>query len=179
MSGKSVLFINNHTPFLGYRISIISIQYPTIRFDLIDKLKKSIYRFVDYRWHPFNGNVWIKCLWAKCYKIIKHKQSGTGYWPIIAITIWLRHVWGKLQFGLTRVNLYAADGYLGHTLIMQKSWKMIENLANRYSSVSTQKELFNEYQHDRVSVVFKIFCVCLLWTKVASALEGLGAKHTI
>ena len=30
MSGKSVFFINNHTPLLGYRISIISIRCPTI-----------------------------------------------------------------------------------------------------------------------------------------------------
>ena len=33
MSGKSVFFINNHMPLLGYRISIISIRYPTIPFD--------------------------------------------------------------------------------------------------------------------------------------------------
>ena len=44
MSGKSVFFIHNHTPLLGYRILIISIRYPTIRFDLIDKVKMSIYR---------------------------------------------------------------------------------------------------------------------------------------
>ena len=47
MSGKSVFSINNHMPLLGYRnnrILIISIQYPTIRFDLIDKVKMSIYR---------------------------------------------------------------------------------------------------------------------------------------
>ena len=41
---KSVFLINNHTPLLGYRISIISIRYPTIQFDLIDKVKMSIYR---------------------------------------------------------------------------------------------------------------------------------------
>ena len=29
---------------MGYRISIISIRYPTIRFDLIDKVKMSICR---------------------------------------------------------------------------------------------------------------------------------------
>ena len=34
-------------------------------------------------------------------------------------------------------------------------------------------ELCNEYQHDRVKMVFKSLCVILLWMKVASALEGL------
>ena len=53
MSGKSVFFINNQTQLLGYRISIISIRYPTIRFVLIVKVKISIYRFFDYRWHPY------------------------------------------------------------------------------------------------------------------------------
>ena len=43
MSGKSVFFINNHTILLGYRISIISIQYPTIQFNLIDKVKMSTF----------------------------------------------------------------------------------------------------------------------------------------
>ena len=31
-----------------------------------------------------------------------------------------------------------------------KSWKMTETLAYWYSSWSTQRELSNEYQHDRV-----------------------------
>ena len=58
MSAKSAFCINNHTPLLGYRISIIPIRYPTIRFDLIDKLKMSIYRFVDYRWYPYQQASW-------------------------------------------------------------------------------------------------------------------------
>ena len=41
-----------------------------------------------------------------------------------------------------------------------------------YSSKSTQWELSNEYQHDRVSMIFKNICVLVLWTKVSSALEG-------
>ena len=45
---------------------------------------------------------------------------------------------------------------------------MTETLANGYSSDSTPKELSNEYQHDRVDMVFKN-----LWTKVTLALEGL------
>ena len=50
---------------------------------------------------------------------------------------------------------------------------MTETLANGYSYESTQRELSNEYQHDRVMMVFKNICVFALWTKVASALEGL------
>ena len=51
---------------------------------------------------------------------------------------------------------------------------MTETLANGYSSESTQRELSNEYQHDRVWMVYKNLCICVLWTKVASVLEGLG-----
>ena len=50
---------------------------------------------------------------------------------------------------------------------------MTETLANGYSYESTQRELSNEYQHDRVWIVFKNLCICVLWTKVALALEGL------
>ena len=42
--GKVYFFFNNHMSLLGYRISIISIRYPTIRFDLIEKVKMLIYR---------------------------------------------------------------------------------------------------------------------------------------
>ena len=46
-------------------------------------------------------------------------------------------------------------------------------MAYRYSSESTQWELSNEYQHNRVWLFFKNLCVLVHWTKVASALEGL------
>ena len=39
--------------------------------------------------------------------------------------------------------------------MMQNNWKMTEALAHGYSFDSTQRELSNEYQHDRVSMVFK------------------------
>ena len=43
-----------------------------------------------------------------------------------------------------------------------KTWKMTETLAHAYSPESTQQELANEYQHDRVQMVFKIFAsLCL------------------
>ena len=48
-----------------------------------------------------------------------------------------------------------------------------ETLARWYSPERTQQELSNEYQHDMVKMIFKNLCVIVLWTKVASALEGL------
>ena len=50
---------------------------------------------------------------------------------------------------------------------------MTETLANGYSYEVTQREPSNEYQHDRVKMVFKNLCVLVLLEKVASALEGL------
>ena len=51
---------------------------------------------------------------------------------------------------------------------------MTKTLAHGYSSEGTKRELSNEYQHDRVKMVFKNLCVLVLWTKVVSALEGLS-----
>ena len=42
---------------------------------------------------------------------------------------------------------------------MQKPWKMIETLAYGYLSKSTQWELSNEYQHDRVFQISFIYPV--------------------
>ena len=50
---------------------------------------------------------------------------------------------------------------------MQKI-RMTETLANGYSNENAQRELSNEYQHDRVQMVI------VLGMKVASALEGLN-----
>ena len=47
-------------------------------------------------------------------------------------------------------------------------------MANGYSSESTQRELSNEYQHDRVWMVFENICIFVLWVKVALAWEGLS-----
>ena len=54
---------------------------------------------------------------------------------------------------------------------------MTETLANGYSYESAQRELSNEYQHDRVQMVIKNLCVIVLGMKVASALEGLRLNH--
>ena len=50
---------------------------------------------------------------------------------------------------------------------------MTETLAHGYSFESTQRELSNEYLHDRVQMVFKNLFILVRWTKLASALEGL------
>ena len=53
---------------------------------------------------------------------------------------------------------------------------MTKILAHGYSSESTQRELSNEYQHDRVQMVFKNLCVPVLWMEEALALDGLKAS---
>ena len=50
---------------------------------------------------------------------------------------------------------------------------MTDMLEHGYSSESTPRELSNEYQNDRVLMVFKNRCVLVPWTKVASAFGGL------
>ena len=47
-------------------------------------------------------------------------------------------------------NPYASGGLFGHYKMMQKNWKWLKTLAFEYSSQSTQQELSNEYQQDRV-----------------------------
>ena len=93
-------FTCNHTPLLGYRISIISIRYPTILFDLIDKVKMLIYWFVYWllmtslnvgvhisRFHLYfpvcfswsHGEVhW---LWERCGYAGQPGADGRGAWP--------------------------------------------------------------------------------------------------
>ena len=77
------------------------------------------------------------------------------------------------HFNPLMLNPYAACGNFFQYKMMQKTSKMTETIAHRYSSESTQQELSNEYQHDRVKMFFKNLCIIVLWTKVASALAGL------
>ena len=51
---------------------------------------------------------------------------------------------------------------------------MVETLANGYSFESTQRELSNEYQYDRVSMINTNLNLLVLWMKEASAVEGLN-----
>ena len=46
--------------------------------------------------------------------------------------------------------------------MMQKTLKITGTMANGYLSESTQWTLSNEYQHDRVKMVFKNLCVFVL-----------------
>ena len=52
---------------------------------------------------------------------------------------------------------------------------MTETVANGYSYDSSQRELSNEYQDDRVKKIFMIFCFFVHRTKVNSASEGLSS----
>ena len=58
---------------------------------------------------------------------------------------------------------------------------MTETLIHGYSSDSTEEELPNEYQHDRIlkMKVFKRLWAIVLWIKVALALEGLMMQETV
>ena len=54
------------------------------------------------------------------------------------------------------LNPYAAGDYnLANTKWCKKPEKMTVTLTNGYSSESPQRELLNEYQHDRVTMVFE------------------------
>ena len=49
---------------------------------------------------------------------------------------------------------------------------MTEIIANGYSSDSTQQELSNEYQQDRVKMIFIIFCFLYIGRKLTQQLKG-------
>ena len=51
--------------------------------------------------------------------------------------------------------------------------KMAKILALGFSLERTHRELSNEHQHNSVWMVFKNLRILVLWTKVASASEGL------
>ena len=76
--------------------------------------------------------------------------------------------------GMNGLTLMLLLANLANTKIKQKSWKMTETLVYGYSSKSTQRELSNEHQHDRVQMIIKNLCILGLWVKVALALEGLS-----
>ena len=50
------------------------------------------------------------------------------------------------------VNLLLLVANFANKKKMQKSWEMTETLASGYSYESTQQEISNEYQHDRVKM---------------------------
>ena len=56
---------------------------------------------------------------------------------------------------------------------------MTETLEHGYSYESTQRELSNEYQRNRVKMFFKNLCIHMLWMEVAFALEGLNLLYHV
>ena len=79
------------------------------------------------------------------------------------------------------INPCAAGGLFHQCKVMQKTWEMTETLTNGYSSERTQRELSNEYQHDRVSMFFKNLCVLVLFDEcslsIGSVNLSLGSCH--
>ena len=59
----------------------------------------------------------------------------------------------------------------------KKTEQIMATLGYGYLSEGTL--LFNEYQHDRVLMVFKILCILIFGVKVALALEGLRASLVV
>ena len=56
---------------------------------------------------------------------------------------------------------------------------MTQTLASGYSYESAQRELSNEYQHDRVQMVFKIIYVLAHLMELVSALKGLTLTQNV
>ena len=62
----------------------------------------------------------------------------------------------KIQVNMViGINPYTAGGKIGQHKMVRKTLLMTETLTNGYSFERTQRELSNEHQHDRVSMVFK------------------------
>ena len=59
-------------------------------------------------------------------------------------------MWQNTEGKDVSVKPCATQGQFGQYKMMQNPWKMTETLAHGYSSESTQQELSNEYQYDRV-----------------------------
>ena len=74
---------------------------------------------------------------------------------------------------LYRFNSYAACCKFGQYKILPKHEKLTETLAHGYSSEIIQRELSNEYQRDRVKMIFLFDCSFVYWMKVTSASEAL------
>ena len=55
---------------------------------------------------------------------------------------------------------------------------MTQTLVNGYTFESTRRELSNEYQYDRVKMIFKNLCIRVLLTVLTSALEEFNSGGT-
>ena len=90
-------------------------------------------------------------------------ETSVTMWQVLSESIILLFIILELIPMLLVANLTSTKKHL----------KMTETLAHGYSSESTQRELSNECQHDRVNMVFNTLCALVLWRKVASALQGV------
>ena len=91
-----------------------------------------------------------------CSLLVPRSTVPYGNWSVATnpCSIHLRWWWmSDIPCLLLPLMLLVAN--LTPQKMMQKIWKMIETLANGYSSERSQRELSNEYQHDRVLMVFK------------------------
>ena len=139
-------------------------------------------------WYPLDSSHWVLSDEYPCARVsVFFRVFASFCFGQISKYTMNTNIWQGLdgfQKSLRRCALNkVASALEGLTLIVlvanlanTKRCKNLENDWNPgiwYSSESTQRELSNEYQHDRVKMVFKNLCVIALWTKVASALEGL------
>ena len=92
-------------------------------------------------------------------KLFNNRPNNHIKWTMCLNHMLTPHYWWTWPYSpigifLACLNLYDAGGQFGQYKIRARKLRMIETLANGYSSESTQQKLSNEYQHDRVMMVF-------------------------
>ena len=104
--------------------------------------------------------------------------SGWDWWHVTSDTLHRRHRgWNSLSLTHS-LTMYLTPMLL---VVNSASTKRCKNIKKNDWNPGiwvlmwqyTQRELSNEKQHDRDSMLFKILCILVLWTKIASTLEGL------
>ena len=112
--------------------------------------------------HPIPMLVYIQQLFAKIELCIKGRCLPTALFNMRKIKmIYIKHHWQNVSDYIH----WQGSGSLPSCcwwllLLIQNDAKVLKsdrNLANGYSCESTQQELSNEYQHDRVLMIFKFF----------------------
>ena len=82
----------------------------------------------------------------------RHTDHAVHTLEYLCYSLLARHCPSEIRVQLTLMLLVAN---LANTKRCKKPRKITETLANGYSSESTQRELSNEYQDDRVSMFFQ------------------------
>ena len=109
---------------------------------------------------PAAGTVWSTC--ARRGPIVT--RQGWRIASSVRRAIPALTVMEKVSNG-GKDNPNAAGGWFCKYKMMYKRWIMTKTLAYGYLSESTQRELSNEYQHDRVLKVYKSLFIFVLWQK--------------